>query len=47
MHELQTILETSTARHSHLCPRQILGARIGWPVARPWGWICPAPTNAC
>ncbi len=29
MHELQTILETSTARHSHLCPRQILGARIG------------------
>jgi len=29
MHELQTILEISTARHSHLCPRQILGARIG------------------
>jgi formylmethanofuran dehydrogenase subunit E len=29
MHELQTILATSTARHSHLCPRQILGARIG------------------
>ena len=29
MTELQTILEISTARHSHLCPRQILGARIG------------------
>ena len=29
MHELPTILEISTARHSHLCPRQILGARIG------------------
>ncbi len=29
MHALQTILEISTARHSHLCPRQILGARIG------------------
>lgn len=29
MTDLQTILEISTARHSHLCPRQILGARIG------------------
>lgn len=29
MCDLQTILQTSAARHSHLCPRQILGARIG------------------
>ena len=29
MRDLQAILQTSTARHSHLCPRQILGARIG------------------
>lgn len=26
---LQTILNESAARHDHLCPRQILGARIG------------------
>lgn len=27
--ELQTLLEQSTREHSHLCPRQILGVRIG------------------
>lgn len=27
---LSHLLETSAARHSHLCPRQVLGARIGW-----------------
>jgi len=27
--DLQRILEISSARHSHLCPRQVLGARIG------------------
>lgn len=27
--ELQEILEKSSRNHSHLCPRQILGARIG------------------
>lgn len=27
--DLQAILAISSARHSHLCPRQILGARIG------------------
>jgi formylmethanofuran dehydrogenase subunit E len=26
---LQEILEISSARHTHLCPRQVLGARIG------------------
>lgn len=29
MAELQQILTISSARHQHLCPRQILGARIG------------------
>lgn len=29
MNNIKTILETSAARHSHLCPRQVLGARIG------------------
>jgi formylmethanofuran dehydrogenase subunit E len=27
--ELQLLLEKSSAQHSHLCPRQILGARLG------------------
>jgi len=27
--EIQKLLEASTRRHSHLCPRQILGVRIG------------------
>lgn len=29
MAELQAILQVSSARHKHLCPRQVLGARIG------------------
>jgi formylmethanofuran dehydrogenase subunit E len=29
MKDLQAILETSAARHTHLCPRQVLGARFG------------------
>jgi formylmethanofuran dehydrogenase subunit E len=29
MNDLQTILDLSSARHSHLCPRQVLGARVG------------------
>jgi len=28
-HDLSAILAASSARHSHLCPRQVLGARIG------------------
>lgn len=27
--DLQAILQESSARHKHLCPRQVLGARIG------------------
>lgn len=29
MTDLQAILEISAARHRHLCPRQVLGARMG------------------
>lgn len=29
MTTLQTILEISASRHKHLCPRQVLGARMG------------------
>ncbi len=29
MDELSTLLEKSAARHSHLCPRQVLGVRAG------------------
>jgi formylmethanofuran dehydrogenase subunit E len=29
MKDLSVFLETSARDHSHLCPRQILGARIG------------------
>ena len=28
-HDLESILAVSAARHDHLCPRQVLGARIG------------------
>lgn len=29
MHDLQTLLDISSRDHNHLCPRQILGVRIG------------------
>lgn len=29
MSHLQTLLENSASRHAHLCPRQVLGARLG------------------
>ncbi|MEM7128213.1 MAG: FmdE family protein [Chloroflexota bacterium] len=29
MHSLESLLAESSARHSHLCPRQVLGVRIG------------------
>lgn len=33
MKKLETILQESAARHSHLCPRQVLGARMGLAAA--------------
>ncbi|MFW5941556.1 MAG: FmdE family protein [bacterium] len=38
---LQAILEESSARHSHLCPRQILGARVGLAGAAALGLELP------
>jgi formylmethanofuran dehydrogenase subunit E len=41
MTDLQTILQISSARHKHLCPRQVLGARIGLAGARALGLELP------
>ncbi len=41
MPDLQTILQISSARHSHLCPRQVLGARIGLAGMRALGFDEP------
>lgn len=38
---LKQILRTSAARHSHLCPRQVLGARIGLAGASALGLALP------
>lgn len=39
--DLQDILENSSARHTHLCPRQVLGARIGLKGAAAMGFELP------
>ncbi len=41
MINLTTILEKSSARHAHLCPRQVLGARIGLAGAAALGISLP------
>lgn len=41
MQELKTILEISSAQHKHLCPRQVLGARIGLSGAAALGLDAP------
>ncbi len=41
MVDLQTILQNSCARHKHLCPRQVLGARIGLAGAAALGLELP------
>lgn len=41
MIELQKILDLSTERHRHLCPRQVLGARIGLAGAAALGLQLP------
>src|SRR5512140_3545049 len=53
---LDEILERSSARHSHLCPRQVLGARIALaaleslrieaPIGKPSGLVI-AETDGC
>ena len=39
--ELKTLLELSAARHKHLCPRQVLGVRIGLAGAAALGLDAP------
>lgn len=41
MRDLQEILQLSSARHKHLCPRQVLGARIGLAGAAALGLELP------
>lgn len=41
MDALQRILDVASARHSHLCPRQVLGARIGLAGASALGLDVP------
>lgn len=41
--DLQFILEKSSSQHSHLCPRQILGARMGQAGLQALGFDAPPP----
>ncbi|NUM49209.1 MAG: TraR/DksA C4-type zinc finger protein [Anaerolineales bacterium] len=41
MSNLQTLLEISSSRHTHLCPRQVLGARMGLAGAAALGLALP------
>lgn len=41
MLSLKEVLKITTARHSHLCPRQVLGARIGLAGAKALGLDTP------
>jgi formylmethanofuran dehydrogenase subunit E len=41
MNDLQTILDLSSSWHKHLCPRQVLGARIGLAGAAALGLVIP------
>jgi formylmethanofuran dehydrogenase subunit E len=41
MEDLQAILDLSSSWHKHLCPRQVLGARIGLAGAAALGLVIP------
>lgn len=41
--DLQSLLQKSAAHHSHLCPRQILGVRMGLVGMRTLGFDAPPP----
>ena len=38
--DIQPFLELSAARHSHLCPRQVLGVRMGMLAGKLLGLRC-------
>ena len=44
--ELIELLKLSSARHSHLCPRQVLGVRMGLAGLRAIGLEAPMPRKA-
>jgi formylmethanofuran dehydrogenase subunit E len=56
MTDISEVLQVSSARHSHLCPRQVLGARMGMaglhalglnaPVTKPTGLVI-VETDGC
>ncbi len=41
MHDLATLLEISSSRHTHLCPRQVIGVRLGLAGAEALGIDVP------
>jgi formylmethanofuran dehydrogenase subunit E len=43
MPDLQTLLEISSSRHIHLCPRQVLGVRMGTFAGEILGLALPQP----
>ncbi len=43
MHDLPSLLAASSARHSHLCPRQVLGVRMAQAGAASLGLEIPKP----
>ena len=42
--DLSAYLSQSSARHSHLCPRQVIGVRMGLLALKLFGFDCP-PSN--
>lgn len=43
MPDMNTLLEISSSRHSHLCPRQVLGVRMGMFAGEILGLALPQP----
>lgn len=43
MRDITSLLATSSARHSHLCPRQVLGVRVALAGGRALGLDLPRP----
>jgi formylmethanofuran dehydrogenase subunit E len=41
--EIDAYLQRSSAQHSHLCPRQVLGVRMGLAALKALGMACPPP----
>ncbi len=44
--KLSSLLKQSSARHAHLCPRQVLGVRIGLAGLAAIGLETPMPHKA-